>query len=125
MLSGNDISWLQEILDNVSGLVEEESPVVTLKPIGRPNTLASTPRDYTDEDVYLADHDYYEHDDGQPVVEDDIDQVTVTAAFFMEDRGISPKDPKFEFHFRAFLHNFEYSYNTQTVAETVKRLREI
>jgi hypothetical protein len=42
----------------------------------------------------------------------------------MEDRKISPKDPKFEFHFRAFLHNFEYSYNTQTIAETVKRLKE-
>jgi hypothetical protein len=124
VLNGSDISWLKEVLDSVPGDQEEYNPPASLTPVGRNTTLVITPRDYTDEDVYLAQHDYFEHDDGQPVIEDDVDQMTVTAAFFMEDRKISPKDPKFEFHFRAFLHNFEYSYNTQTVAETVKRLKE-
>jgi hypothetical protein len=129
VLTNSDIDWLQEILDNVSGIVEEEPPNATLKPVGRNTTLTVVPRDYTDEDVYLANHDYFGNDDGQPIVEDDIDQVTVTAAFFMEemkDRGLnlSPKNPKFEFHFRAFLHNFEHSYSTTTIAETIKRLQE-
>jgi hypothetical protein len=124
VLDIGDISWLKEVLDNVPGDVEEYTPPASLKPVGRKDTLYITPRDYTDEDLYLAGHDYFEHDDGQPVVEDDIDQMTVTAAFFMEEQRISPKDPKFEFHFRAFLHNYEYSYNTQTIAETIKRLKE-
>jgi hypothetical protein len=130
VLTGNDIGWLKEVLDSVAGDVEEYDPPASLKPVGRPDALILPPsRDYTDKDVYLAEHDYFEKDDGQPVVEDDVDQVAVTTAFFMEemeDRGmpLSPKDPKFEFHFRAFLHNFEHSYNTQTIAETIKRLKE-
>jgi hypothetical protein len=142
VLNGSDIGWLKEVLATVDGFVEETPEVAHLKPVGRDTTLIKTPstRDmdkvmvfhipgvflFTQEgNNYLEDHDYFDGDDGQPIVEDEVDQVTETAAFFMEGCELSPKDPKFAFHFRAFLHNLEYSYNRKTIAETIKRLEEM
>ena len=131
MLNGQDIGWLQEALDGVDGFVEEVPEVPRLKPLGPGRVLDIPPRELqTEENSYLPEHDYYTADDGQPVVEDDIDQVTATAAFYMEDEmenplRLTPKDAKFEFHFRAFLHNMDYSYNPSTISETLRRLQEI
>jgi len=66
---------------------------------------------------WLADHDYDESED-QPDA-DEAEQASDTMQFFLEDSYVSPQDPLFEFHFRAFLHNNEYSYSQKTIRHLI------
>ncbi len=129
MFNPDDIGWMQEVLDGIEGI--EEVSTSSLQPVGPGRVISIPPRELWSEEVaYLPEHDYFE-DDGQLPPEDEIDQVTVTAAFFIEDmqesgrKKFSAKDHDFEFLFRAYLHNGDYSYGRAVVTECLNRLREI
>lgn len=62
---------------------------------------------------WLETHDYTDLND-QPDDPEEMQFAKDTMEFFLED-GHKPSDPTFEFDFRAFLHNNDYSYSTATI----------
>ena len=66
---------------------------------------------------WLDEHEYTETED--QLDSDEIEQAEDTLEFFLEDSYVSPQDPLFEFHFRAFLHNNEYSYSQRTIKRLI------
>jgi hypothetical protein len=72
---------------------------------------------------WLLEHDDVE-DDGQPD-DDDGDQAIVdTLRFYVEEDGYDIQDPEFEFFFRAYLHNNDYSYPLKAIRRVIDRVRQ-
>lgn len=70
---------------------------------------------------WLLDHDYHE-DDSQP--DDSVDDALIeTLAYHLEEDRVSIDDPDFEFFFRAYLHNNDYSYSATEVHRAIEKFR--
>lgn len=74
------------------------------------------------EDNYLREHDYFTGDDGQPD-DDVIGEAVETLRHYVQDMGNDPNDPDFEFKFRAFLHNDDYSYDTRMIDRLLEKVQ--
>jgi hypothetical protein len=70
---------------------------------------------------WLPEHDYTEGD-GQPDVEED-GALKDTLKFYLEDDHGS-QDDDFEFQFRAYLHNGDYSYSAGSIRRLMSKLLE-
>lgn len=69
------------------------------------------------EPEWLPTHDYTDLENDQPDVEE-MEAAGETLRFFIEEDRYDPHAEDFEFQFRAYCHNGEYSYS----AATIKRL---
>lgn len=72
--------------------------------------------------MLVGDHDYLE-EDGQP---DDggVDEALIeTLAYYIEEDHVSLDDPDFEFFFRAYLHNNDYSYSVGEIRRAIEKYR--
>lgn len=70
------------------------------------------------EPEWLPTHDYTEIDS------DLDDEETLQAAkdtldFYINDERNDPREPDFEYQFRAFLHNNDYSYSAKTIKHLI------
>ncbi len=75
------------------------------------------------EPEWLPTHDYTELDD-QPNDPELDEMAKDTLEFFIETSPqLNPGTPEFEFEFRAFLHNEDYSYPAKTIANTLNFLK--
>ena len=70
---------------------------------------------------WLLDHDYHE-DDGQPDAEGD-EAIRDTLQFYVEEDRYDINDPDFEFWFRAYLHNNDYSYSLKAIRRVIDAVR--
>jgi hypothetical protein len=73
-------------------------------------------------DWLIDDHDYLE-DDGQPEDEEDDEAIMNTLRFYVEEDNYDINDPDFEFFFRAYLHNNDYSYPLKSIRRVVDKVR--
>jgi hypothetical protein len=73
-------------------------------------------------DDWLPEHDYFLNDDGQ-LLEDaeGFEQAKDTLEHFILEHGAGhrPTDTDFEYEFRAFLHNDDYSYPPALIAKVL------
>lgn len=83
-------------------------------------------------DNWLPDHDYYEGEDGQDFEDQEgFEQAKETMQHFTDPDIFpaslwpehQPSHPAFEYEFRAFLHNDEYSYSAALVAKLVQHVK--
>jgi hypothetical protein len=83
-------------------------------------------------DNWLPEHEYYEADDGQEFEDaEGFEQAKETIRHFIEDFGTRalypehhPSHPAFEYEFRAFLHNDDYSYSPALIAKLVQHVKD-
>jgi hypothetical protein len=75
-------------------------------------------------DDWLPEHDYFTEDDGQEFEDrEGFEQAKETIQHFIEDCGHDPRDPQFEYEFRAFLHNDDYSYSPAVIKKLVEYVK--
>lgn len=81
-------------------------------------------------DDWLPEHDYFVEDDGQEFEDKEgFEQAKETLLHFIEDFGPlypehHPLHPAFEYEFRAFLHNEDYSYSPALIGKLVQHVKE-
>jgi hypothetical protein len=121
---------LAEILEQASQLaVPDSNPHDLTSPIDQVDVWLEEripdeeekPLQPTSPDEWLPEHDYLT-DDGQPDVDDSEDALE-TLRFYVEDERHPTASSDFEFQFRAFLHNNDYSYSADTVAHVLSRVK--
>lgn len=72
---------------------------------------------------WLIEHDYYEdgEEDNDPELEEALRN---TLDFFVKEDRYSLSDPDFEFEFRAYMHNGDYSYPLKMISRVIQQARE-
>ncbi len=73
-------------------------------------------------DWLVGNHDYTE-EDGQPDDGGVDDALIETLAYYIEEDHVSLDDPDFEFFFRAYLHNNDYSYSLGEIRRAIDKNR--
>lgn len=82
-----------------------------------PEKGSSVPQ-HDQEPEWLPTHDYTEID-SELDDEETLQQAKDTLEFYIVDERNDPHAPDFEYQFRAFLHNNDYSYSPKTIRHLI------